>query len=307
MSLTGLLDRNAELRAYLRTTFPKPSAVRSAPIRVQRRGEVSSWVGTAFDYLLRWSLAARFPVFREQRTWIAEAVARMFEGRRTKLARTIQTRIVTARRRFERYRRSGELTDGLCRSAIELAQIDPLFRAGVGAEHILRPLPSVYAEELRELHAIVPWDQLRPERNGWLNPVFRASRLVAGADADLVVDDMLVDIKTSVDSRVYRDQFNQVLGYYLLHLLGGLKSAPRRHAIRRLAVYQSRQGRLLLWNVSDIAPRHVFVEAAVRFENIARYCFGWADDEAWDRARRSVTAQDQRLAGKHRDTTEIFS
>ena len=162
-----------------------------------------------------------------------------------------------------------------------MAQIDPLFRAGVGREHIVRPLPSTYATELSQLHAIVPWDDFRPKRIGLLNPVFGTSRLVMGADADLVIDDMLVDIKTTVNSRVYREQFNQLLGYYLLHLIGGIEGAPRRHALRRLAMYQSRQGRLLIWRVSDIAPARVFRKAAAYLEATARYAYGWGDDEDW--------------------------
>lgn len=279
MSLTSLLSGSPELRALLRSEFPKPSVVRSTPLLVARRGVVSSWVGTGFDYLMRWSLRTRFSRFHERQRWVAETVWEHLANRRTRLARTIHTRILSARRRVERYRRTGQLTDGLCRSAIELAQIDPLFRAGVGAAHILRPVSNVYARELRDLCSIVPWSLFSPRRAGWLNPTFSASPLVFGADADVVVDDMLVEIKTSVDSRVYREHFNQVLGYYLLFLLGGIEEAPTGHVLKRLAVYQSRQGRLIIWNVSDIAPPEVFGRAASRLERIARDVFAWRQDE----------------------------
>ena len=92
----------------------------------------------------------------------------------------------------------------------------------------------------------MPWYVFHPRRVGYLNPVFRASRLVVGADADLIVDDMLVEIKTTVDSRIRREQYNQLLGYYLLYLLAGIDDVSQTLPIRRLAVYQSARG--VWWN-----------------------------------------------------------
>jgi hypothetical protein len=114
-----------------------------------------------------------------------------------------------------------------------------------------------------------------------LNPVFKASRLVVGADADLVVDDMLIEVKTTGESRVSREQFNQLLGYYILYLLGGVEGAPANHSIKRLGLYQSRQARLMTWHVSEIASTESFLSAAAHFERIARGAFGWSPLEDW--------------------------
>lgn len=74
-----------------------------------------------------------------------------------------------------------------------------------------------------------------------LNPALTAGPAIGGADIDLVVDDMILDIKTTVDGTCRREYLNQLLGYYLLYLEAGVSELPRRPSIRRLGLYLSRQ------------------------------------------------------------------
>lgn len=281
MSLTSFLERRDDVRAYLREAFPRTKALRASPVLVPSSVPFASWIGTGFDYLLRWALLAHFPKYADRGTWIAEHVPARLRSRRSRLTRAVEARIGSARRRLTRFRRTRELTDGLCRSAIELAQIDPLFRAGAGAEYVTAPVPRAYVAEVRQLMDIVPLHAFAPQAFGLLNPVFGASKLVRGADADIVIDDMIVEIKTSKHSKVTRDQFNQLLGYYMLSLLGGVVGAPPGHRIRRLAIYQSRYGRLVIWRVRDLGTQKTFTTAAQWFEQRAREAFGWGPTEDW--------------------------
>ena len=74
-----------------------------------------------------------------------------------------------------------------------------------------------------------------------LNPIFgRASGLVGGADCDLVIDDTLIDIKTTKYLALKREYFNQLIGYYVLSKIDQIQGAPRGYAIRRLGIYFSR-------------------------------------------------------------------
>src|SRR3970282_695688 len=100
MSLTSFLERSPDVRAYLRETFPRTQAVRSVPLLVPCSVPNPSWIGTGFDYLLRWTLHAHYPTFTDRGVWIAEHVPGLLRSRRSRLARAVNTRLGSARRRF---------------------------------------------------------------------------------------------------------------------------------------------------------------------------------------------------------------
>ena len=68
-----------------------------------------------------------------------------------------------------------------------------------------------------------------------LNPTFEGSRDVGGADADLVVNGTLIDIKTTVRPEIKPDWIRQLLGYVLLDY-------SVRHQIKAIGLYMARQG-----------------------------------------------------------------
>ena len=83
------------------------------------------------------------------------------------------------------------------------------------------------------------------------NPVFRGSRLVGGADADLICDGELIEIKSSKNPGVERDYLLQMAGYALLDLDDG-------YAVRTLGIYFARTGewvRLSLRRVLGMAAK----------------------------------------------------
>lgn len=79
-----------------------------------------------------------------------------------------------------------------------------------------------------------------------LNPVFRGSGDVGGADADLIVDGCLLDIKISVRNALDSQWLRQLMGYVLLDYNDD-------YAIRSVGVYMARQGVLFVWPVEEYA------------------------------------------------------
>jgi hypothetical protein len=74
-----------------------------------------------------------------------------------------------------------------------------------------------------------------------LNPTFSGSIEIGGADADLIVDGCLLDVKTTVDPKFTRTRvLYQLLGYALLDY-------DDRYEIDAVGVYLSRQELLLRW------------------------------------------------------------
>lgn len=74
-----------------------------------------------------------------------------------------------------------------------------------------------------------------------LNPTFAGSHDVGGADADFIVDDCLIDIKTTKQKGIEADWLRQLAGYLLLDY-------DDRYHIQCVGLYMARQGELLIWS-----------------------------------------------------------
>ena len=71
---------------------------------------------------------------------------------------------------------------------------------------------------------------------------------VGGADADLVVDSCLIDIKASVNPQIKAEYLYQLAGYLLLDYDDALH-------INSMAIYLARQGILFAWPVADFLQK----------------------------------------------------
>jgi hypothetical protein len=74
--------------------------------------------------------------------------------------------------------------------------------------------------------------------------------LVGGADGDLIIDDTLVDVKTTKHLTFEREFFNQLIGYYVLSWIGGIDGC-NGGKINRVAIYYARYGVLHRVSLSD--------------------------------------------------------
>jgi len=159
---------------------------------------------------------------------------------------------------YSNYLLSGEIIDELMESALLLAQLDPIARAG----YIDKNLGTIDKEDvadLRNLISIVNPDTFRAKELCMLNPTFgEASELVGGADADIVIDDTLIEIKTVKDLNLKRDYFDQLMGYYTLFRLGGIDYAPHTPRIERIGIYYSRYGEFYTIPIRDVVNEETF-------------------------------------------------
>lgn len=91
---------------------------------------------------------------------------------------------------------------------------------------------------LAELRAAHPPEQVH------IGPTFAGSRDVGGADADLIVGGLLLDIKAKARTAASREEFYQLLGYVLLDY-------DNRYRIDRVGLYLSRFGHLITWTITE--------------------------------------------------------
>lgn len=82
------------------------------------------------------------------------------------------------------------------------------------------------------------------------NPTFIGSHAVGGADADLVIGDLLIEIKTreQITNPWIRDTLFQLLGYALLDV-------DDAHGIRRVGILVPRQPYVAIWTLDDLLGR----------------------------------------------------
>lgn len=162
-----------------------------------------------------------------------------------------------AKRSHSIFLQTGKINDELIRTTLLLAQLDPILRANI-IDLNIGIIDDKDIEDLRGLISIVNSNMFQAKRICLLNPNFEYSYLVGGADSDLVVDDILIDIKTTKTLELSRSNFNQLIGYYALYKMGGIEGMPPKSYIKHLGIYFSRYGYLYLINVQDIIDETKF-------------------------------------------------
>lgn len=264
MSLTSFLQdkdvRKEFSQEFIKPRFSLRKAILSPPITKNY-----GLVGTAFDYLMRFYIERLNPRAITS-TWVAEqAVEKMgevgsglygsarFPVKIPKgMLRRASAVISEAKRLHSSYIISEEMNNELIKYAVLLAQFDTYFRTGIIWER-LEFVEEGDVADLKNLISIVNPEIWKAKEMCILNPTFgEASELVGGADADLVIDNMLIDIKTTSRLELKRDDFNQLVGYYILFRIGGIDNAPFVPKIERLGIYWSRYAELQVFPVREV-------------------------------------------------------
>ncbi|MFJ5803694.1 UvrD-helicase domain-containing protein [Streptomyces decoyicus] len=126
-----------------------------------------------------------------------------------------------------------------------LAQADEL----TTLEQLTAAVPLYVLEDVAEQMQLAeePFAPYRalPSQQRVCGPVFAGSSDLGGADADFIVDGLLIDCKATVRPyRIGRDEVQQLAGYLLLDY-------DDAHRIDKVGFYLSRQGALITWSVPE--------------------------------------------------------
>lgn len=227
-------------------------------------------IGTAFDYLLRFELGRHYHHALEEQ-WVAYAGAAalprelftedgsLFPWDAAAAALHEADQVVRAYR--QNPAPDARAVCEVARVALVLAQLDPFYRAGFNPfwwrANFARP-PADEVNELVALLAATPLALLHSQRTVLLNPTFgRHSRAVGGADADLVLDDMLLDIKTGQECAVRLQDLRQLAGYFLLSRAMRLDD-PQFPELIRLGILSPRFGSLWTFPVTVLCKHPLF-------------------------------------------------
>lgn len=277
MSLTSFMNIS-DVKGMFKQEFKKPTFKITKPIVAPPQTRRYGQVGTAYDYLLRFCLKRKYR-FAVENEWIAKkalllpVILRPLSSqviinidkddnisRKVKKATlTIAQEIIQhAQLHFKKYKRDGIITQSLLKSALQLAQLDAIYRASYPDDN----LGTIYREDINDLKRIISYTDLslfHAKKVCLLNPTFGiASKLVGHADADLLIDDTLLEIKTTKNLTLARREFNQLIGYYVLYRIGHIDGAPKKQKINHIGIYYSRHNYLHIMDIKDIVNEKTF-------------------------------------------------
>ena len=300
MSLTSLLKEPKYKRAFAER-FPVPTCQLAGDMIAPPQTRRYSTIGTAFDYLLRFHIK-RANQEAESRRWVAAEgleELRMMSGGygRREDGKVVKINpgdsllgllvyadkdgnmlhqelgLAEAEKRYdkvaddyEQFLKDGNMDRNMMRGTLFLAQLDPILRAGYIK---FSDIDESDVDDLENLLEAAKKIGIFTRRQKCaLNPTFgKASNMIGGADADFILGDALIDIKTTKFLKLKQDMWSQIVGYYLLDLLNGDK-----YGIRNIGIYFSRHGVLKTFSVDMLGDVSDFVgwfkdELTSRLEN----------------------------------------
>lgn len=269
MSLTSLIKSDKELRDNIKAAFLRPKLDRNKPLLAEPLTKRYGLVGTAFDYIFRFYLEKLNNIHNESEIWIAEQAIELLMPNEEvyEIGLEIINNVKELRKKFIE---TGELSRELIRQTLRMSYIDPVFRAGVGIEYIGVDADNADIEDIERQFSLVDEKLFTANDACVLNPTFcEASKLVGGADADFVIDDKLIDIKTTKKLELKLNDFCQIIGYLLLHKISGI-NGRKEIEINQLGIYYSRYGYLFLFNVKDSIDSESLQVFTEQFESSIR-------------------------------------
>jgi hypothetical protein len=287
-SLAEFVEQPAMKALFDSTSGKLPVKKFKADLLVPSCGHSHSLVGTAADYLIRLNLhkactARGIPVSRS--LLVAEVAverARLIARFRPYVDRWSR-HVEFAKQMFEEFIKgedvSSERIVGACQY---LAKLDVLVRTGDMRPESLA-INEAVSTELKEIWSTLDIQGLlNPRHHVVLNPAMVGNMgNLDGADADIVVDDTIVDIKTVLEPRVRRDFLRQLAGYAALAELGGFELSPsasgkaRPRPVRNIAVLFPRYNEIRTFSISEVFPGEgwrCFVEGFAELARVPSSC-----------------------------------
>lgn len=271
MSLTSFLEI-PEVKAKFSLEFPKPTFnVKRELLAPPILEGHSQLTGTAGDYCLRFYVKYLNPQAEEDEGgWVAERAVRALKRRgENNLYELGNVAVAEARENYQFFLKTGKFTDELLRSTLLLAKLDPLMRR---SDYIVENFSVIDKEDIADLWNlinIVDPNLFRTQGRVLLNPDFGpGSLLVKGADADLILNDCLIDIKTMKKLTFERKHLTQLLGYYTLSVIER-RFDPDIEPINQLGIYFARHALVYKFEVKEVINPKTFPQFLNWFEKRA--------------------------------------
>ncbi len=266
MSLTTVIAQE-HIRTMLNDHIVKPKiSMKGLPCLVPLRPNNTSnatIIGTAADYLVRFRLSKEIGDLPDVNVydcgWIAETAIHhlydhpQYRGHYDKFARLLEKAQELINAYWRANPRETEVlmprVIGLCQW---LARVDVFYRVGYFDPEF--KLQDSITQELKAINDIISLSGIKGQ-NCFLNPEFALASLVDGADADIVVDDTIIEIKTVSKPDLALDHIRQLVTYSAMTEIGGIKYGDNeiyQVPINNLMIFYPRFNHLIKMDINEV-------------------------------------------------------
>ena len=277
MRLPRIRDAFDKFAAKIRT----PKEFKGRPILVHDSGGPKGLAGTAFDYMVRIEIARVFhqsDVVVHQQEWISELIRKKIWDRDNEDDEGTfcidhpyfwRPQLDEAHAAAHAYIKGNGCALCLATQTQYMAQADFLYRTRFDFDDYFNASGRVAQELTALLKHFDPQKLFNPQQKVILNPHFALSDKVDGADGDLIVDDRLIDFKTTKRLSFSKSYLMQLTGYAVLHDLGGTKidSGIDQSPIKQIGVYFSRHDALVEIPLDELFPDNGYEQFKAIFED----------------------------------------
>lgn len=249
MSLSSILT-SREGRAFFAQHVTRPRAFERPALMVPPMGANPARVGNAFDYAVRFGLQCRG--LGQIRELVADGAVALLKFFKPDLWPNASALLEEAKLAVAAMSPDRGLSERAARACYALGGLDVVFRAKA-VDQVGRATTDQEIAELRALYDIVHWGALVGGRRLILNPSFgEGTRLLRGADADLIRDDEVIDIKTSKYMNLDAKMIRQVVSYAILNNRFGISGIETQAPVLSCAVYFARAGELRRFTLDEV-------------------------------------------------------
>jgi hypothetical protein len=249
MSVTRML-KDSSVRDFLWKHVTVPKVKEFPEIQVQLTSSDPARMGTAMDYAIRFYLASAYGGIHPG-PLVAEYANDALGILSKEDIAVIGLYIDTAKKFFSSARVINVQYLEYCWA---LAGMDLVHRLGIRPVNLIDIPTSEEIDEMKRMMRGVIKFWPKPQEYCLLNPTFgEASYVTGGADADVVQDDTIIDIKTiKVKKNPYlADHILQLVMYAALSKIDGVDGRDNVE-IKKLGIWFSRHFQYLEWPLGDI-------------------------------------------------------
>lgn len=267
MSLKSFLEEN-EIDERFKKEFKWPNLIENRKLLVPALSKRTELINSALNYLLLFKLKKinsnflNSPCIAKMSLEIARVnSSKVFHEKARKI-------IEKSEKNLSGYydNKNNCINNSILESAFYLAQLEEYVLNG--NEIVIRPHPQDL-KELKCLMELFDSSNFKSKKICLWNPSFEGSRLVGGAKIDLVVDDIIIKIDNSENLKGSCENFNQLIGQYMLYCLGGIGGMDKSNKIRKIGIYFSRFAFLYVLDLESIINEEKFSEFLHWFEEKA--------------------------------------
>ena len=203
-SLTRYLQETPEARQAIRTTLNSWTHPAPAPMLAPPQGANPGLVGTAFDYAFRFLLEGlNSNLIPVKSSLIARRAARDLDHDRTLAA------VNAAEETLQEVAHGLPFEAQHAHAAVVLASYEVVMRTGRFAD-LAGVVPHEAQQDVLTLIQAVPQDAFQTHAQLILNPHFPAAGRFGGADADVLLDDLLIEVKATKHLQLHGSYLQQL-------------------------------------------------------------------------------------------------